>query len=69
MNGVSPILMQITLLIGFHPDNVCCDGCRCLVDDQFTRGRKVCFITHEIIHYPKQRGMRCPLKEADDDRR
>lgn len=64
MSGLTPKVMKTTIRIGFHPDNVCCDGCWMLTDDQFCRGRKICFLTNEIIHYPKQRGMRCPLEEG-----
>lgn len=63
MNGVQPKLMRVLLRVGFHPDNVCCEGCWCMTDDPHSRGWKICFLTQEIIHYPKQTGLRCPLEE------
>ena len=66
-NGVIPKRMSVRLTIGFHPEQVNCDGCRCLIDDPGCRGRKRCFLTGEIIHYPKQRGVRCPLEEESEN--
>lgn len=63
MNGVTPAVYRATVTVGFHPDNICCDGCWCMIDDPHCRGRKVCMLTQEIIHYPKQIGLRCPLEE------
>ena len=60
---VIPKVLAMTLQVGFHPDNVCCDGCWCMTNDPHCRDRKICFLTQEIIHYPKQRGLRCPLQE------
>jgi hypothetical protein len=48
--------------IGFHPNNVCCDGCPMAVADTgYNRDRKKCFLTGEIIYEKKQLGMFCPL--------
>lgn len=65
MDVVTPKAFCTLLTVGFHPENVCCDGCWCLVDDPHSRGRKICFLTNEIIYYPKQRGLRCPLEEVE----
>lgn len=67
MNGVTPVVFRAEVTVGFYPDNVCCDGCRILTDDTQCRGRKICFLTQEIIHYPKQRGLRCPLEAKEDN--
>ena len=61
MAGVDPVCGFLEACIGFHPEQINCNGCRLLVTDYFTRDRKRCVITGEIIHYPQQRGLMCPL--------
>lgn len=61
MQGVEPTRGLLKACIGFHPEQVNCNGCKLLVADYFTRDRKRCVITGEIIHYPQQRGLMCPL--------
>lgn len=54
--------------IGFHPNNVCCDGCPMAVADiGYNRDRKRCFLTNEIIYEKKQIGLFCPLKFEEED--
>ena len=62
MNGVEPVRATLSVVVGFHPENVNCGGCTLCVDDAWNRGRKRCVITQEIIHYPSQIGLRCPLE-------
>lgn len=62
-----PVVMRLSMLVGFHPQNVCCDGCRFLADDTSCRGRKKCLLTEEIIYQTKQMGLRCPLEEDDGE--
>lgn len=64
---MEPRIATITMTIGFHPDNVCCEGCRMCRTDTGYRDRKRCVVTDEIIHYPKQRGLRCPLKFEEEN--
>lgn len=59
---MNPVTATTTLVIGFYPGMECCEGCDLCVDDSAYRGRKRCFITKEIIHFPRQRGVRCPLE-------
>lgn len=56
-----PTVGTATITVGFHPNNVCCEGCRLCRTDAGYRDRVRCMVTDEIIHYPKQRGIRCPL--------
>lgn len=62
MTEIKPVTYSVTLQVGFHPDNISCEGCPFCLDDAAHRGRKRCVITSEIIHYPRQRGIRCPLE-------
>lgn len=66
---IEPVRGFLDAVVGFHPEQINCDGCKLLVSDYFTRDRKRCVITGEIIHYPKQRGLMCPLQfeEANPD--
>lgn len=64
-----PTVGTTTIMVGFHPENVCCEGCRLCRTDSGYRDRKRCVVTEEIINYPKQRGIRCPLvfEEENDE--
>lgn len=61
MEGVNPVVATLRAFIGFHPQQVNCSGCKLLIGDSFNRDRKRCVISGEIIHYPQQRGLMCPL--------
>lgn len=65
--GVNPTLATTMIVVGFAPGQENCDGCSLCVDDAWCRGRKRCFITSEIIHFPKQRGLRCPLEFEEEN--
>lgn len=66
MEGVTPVGATLEAFIGFHPQQVNCSGCKLLIGDSFNRDRKRCVISGEIIHYPQQRGLMCPLKFEED---
>ena len=66
---ITPKTAYLCINIGFHPSNLCCDGCQFCRTDTTNRDRKKCAITEEILYNTKQFGMRCPLEfeeEAND---
>lgn len=65
---VVPVVMRLEIHVGFHPENVCCAGCRFCVQDQFNRDRKRCMVTHEIIYQDKLVGMMCPLEPVEESK-
>ena len=67
MSTIYPVRAYLAVDVGFHPDQVNCNGCKLLVSDYFTRDRKRCVITGEIIHYPQQRGLMCPLEMEEEN--
>jgi len=67
MNVIEPVKAILTVTVGFHPHNVCCDGCRFCRTDTTNRDRKRCAISEEILFNTKQRGLWCPLVFGNDD--
>ena len=65
-DAVTPIVAKLVLTMGFHPKNVCCDGCDFCRTDAYNRNRLRCVITYEIIFDEKRRGLRCPLIFEED---
>lgn len=63
---VIPIRATASITVGFHPDAVRCEGCPLCIADAAFKERKRCVLTNEIIIYPKQRGLRCPLEVETD---
>lgn len=61
-NEVRPLTAELCITIGFHPSNVCCDGCTFCRTDTTNRDRKRCAVTDEVLYNAKQFGLRCPLK-------
>lgn len=54
--------------IGFHPGNVCCDGCPYAeADTSYNRDRKRCMDTGEIIYDKKSRGLMCRLEFEEEN--
>lgn len=64
---VVPVPFRLEMVVGFHPDAICCDGCPFCLTDAFNRDRKRCVLTDEVIYFAKsQMGMRCPLVKEED---
>lgn len=61
-NEVVPKIAYLCMNIGFHPKNVCCDGCLFCRTDTTNRDRKKCAVTEEILYDTKTLGLRCPLE-------
>lgn len=66
-DAMRPVVAHLEMKVGFHPKNVCCDGCDFCRTDAYNRNRLRCAITWEIIFDEKSRGLRCPLKFEEDD--
>lgn len=62
-----PVVGKAILTVGFHPKNVCCDGCDFCRTDAYNRNRLRCALTWEIIFDEKHLGMRCPLVFEEDE--
>lgn len=63
---IEPVCGFLEAAIGFHPEQINCSGCKLMVADYGNRDRKRCVITGEIIHYPNQRGLMCPLQFEEE---
>lgn len=63
---IEPVCGFLEAVIGFHPEQINCSGCKLMVADYGNRDRKRCVITGEIIHYPNQRGLMCPLQFEEE---
>ena len=66
-NVVVPVPFRLNIVVGFHPKNICCDGCPFCLADAFCRDRKRCIITDEVLYFTKEMGLRCPLVRADEE--
>ena len=68
MHGaVAPARYRLTTIVGMHPENQCCDGCRFCQTDTANRDRKRCSVTGEILWNPKQFGLWCPLEKEESE--
>ena len=63
---VIPGGFKLEMEVGFHPDGVCCDGCRFCRTDTTNRDRKRCAITEEILWDTHSMGMLCPLVQIEE---
>lgn len=61
-NEIIPLRARLNIVIGFHPQNVCCDGCPFCRTDTTNRDRKKCAVTEEVLFNTKQFGLRCPME-------
>ena len=64
---VVPVVYRLNITVGFHPDGVCCEGCKFCRTDTTNRDRKRCAITEEVLWEPRQMGMWCPLVKEEND--
>lgn len=65
-DAVIPKTATLCITVGFHPNNVCCDGCHFCRTDTTNRDRKRCAITEEVLYETKHFGMRCPLEFEEE---
>ena len=63
---VQPVTYLLQVIVGFHPEGVCCEGCRFCRTDTANRDRKRCAVTEEILWNTRQMGMLCPLVKEDE---
>lgn len=66
VNKVTPKVAYLCINVGFHPKNLCCDGCPFCRTDTTNRDRKRCAITEEVLYETKQFGLRCPLEFEEE---
>ena len=63
---VQPVTYLLQIKVGFHPEGVCCAGCRFCQTDPANRDRKRCVLTEEILWNTRQMGMWCPVEKEEE---
>lgn len=67
MDTAHPYVCEMTLRVGLDPNRPACASCPMLVDDAYSRGRKRCFATMEVIFDTNVMGTMCPLNHVESE--